>query len=456
MMPYKSTNNSSEDPGMPVDIKFEQFRFSQPTYIRPEDSSLYGCDAANAFISRSNHLLREIARVGWDLPDVDVSIDHYGRGTNVFRTCRKVSFDVVTASGETERATIKFGMQSGRQRAGYYRMGCASAFGCAGSEAELHEKSGDWQKKDFWQEAVNLIEPMITRLEALPSKPGHDDGHHEGNLSLRTLCASEPKPAPADFPTLYVWVENNEARNALGFATDDREAEHAMEADYRLAGNGWRFSNGDNGVAFSDLPPHAHDGFDYGSPDPSVKAHGVNMGIGSAMFPVEVKLNSLHDIYVADMALFEDALEEGIARAKVEGRDGWLPGEYGTFQKKTVETFIPASDYKGDYRKPVFMIGRQLGADEARGLAGPVSVVLEGGSVRALLTDRQSGLVMVLHEGEDRLYEMKRCVGAATEVGRILNTTPKVDRKITERIEAHHAKLREEYKNDATMSAIIP
>lgn len=442
---------------MPVKVDFEQFRFSKPTYVIPEDSSLSGCDAANNFISRGNHLLREIRRVGWDLPDFDVEIDHYGRGTNIFRTCRHVSFDVVTASGATERAKIGFGLKSGAQRAGYYRIGCASAFKCAGSEGNLYtDRSGDWKKHSYWKEATALIEPVIARLEAMPSKPGHDDANEEGDLNLREICYSEPKPVPADFPTLYTWVENRDAYNALGFAHRFKEGEYVMEADYCLAGNGWRYATTDNGVAWADLPPHANDGFNYASPDPTARAHGVNMQSTSEMFPVEVKLNSLHDIFVADMAPFEDARLEASARAELEGRERWLPGEYGGFQKASIETFVPASEYKGGYKKPVYMIGRQLQADEARGMAGPVSVVLEDGVVRAVMKDNASGLNMILHEGEQRLYEMKRALSEARDVARIFEKEPEVDPRIMDDINAHDQKIREKYKDDATMSMLLP
>ncbi|NTF16977.1 hypothetical protein G6L37_00860 [Agrobacterium rubi] len=439
---------------MTVTVIYDTFRFSNAKYIKPDDVSLRGHSVANTFISKANQIVRELARAGWDVPGFDVEIRYYGSGTNVFKHCSSVSFDVAMPDGSTEKAQISYFNRAGSQVGRWSQLGSASSFKLGEFKVQLHsDGSGDWKKLDSLQAAIDSLDPALSTVMQLPSKPGHDIAHPEGDLNLREICTTVPTPAPADFPTLYAWVERSKANNALGLGPRYSEGEWARDEEYILTGNGWRFVTSDH-VAWAEIPPGAWNGYDYASTDITERPAGLNMPNSSGILPVEIRLKHLDDIYVADLAPYEQARAAAEAEADAEGRKDWRPGEYGNFVRASMVTFVPASEYKGGYVKPVYMIGRQLQQDEAFGLAGKVSVEMDDGFVVAKMHDKRKGDV-VLYEGSDELYHKKRAVGDAWEIARILGDEPDIAPEISEAIEAHHAKLREEYKGDKTMSLLL-
>jgi hypothetical protein len=442
---------------MPVKIEFDQFRFSQARYNKPEDATKRDCDAANAFVATANEIVRQIARAGWDVPGVDVTIRYYGRGTNIMKQCSEVSFDVERGDGTTEKVAIGYWNKSGPQVGGYYTLGSASKFKI-GDQKELNiysDGSGDWRKDAAFTEAVARIAPMLATLSALPSKDGHDIDHPEGDLNLRELCTTVPTPAPADFPTLYAWVKREDAYNALGIAHRFRDGDHARDAEYSLSGNGWRFVNGDWGIKWAEIPAGGHEGYDYASPDINVRPTGLCQSSNDGILPVEVNLKHLDDIYVADKAPYENAREENWARAQVEGRKEFTYEEIGNQIRASMVTFVPAAEYKGGYAKPVYMIGRQLQADEARGMAGPVSVAMEDGFVVTRMRDLKTDRDVIIYEGGEELYHKNSAIREARELAGIFRKEPAVEQEILDALEAHRAKLREEYKDDKTMMLMI-
>jgi hypothetical protein len=444
---------------MAVTVDYDNFRFSSARYVRPHDISLHGHAPANSFIADANQIVREIARAGWDVPGFDVTIRYYGSGTNVLKHCSSVSFDVPLADGSTEKATIRYFNKAGRQVGRWNQLGCASAFKMGDFEVNLYDDgSGDWKKTEALQKANEVVRAALAAAASLPSKDGYDVDHPEGDLNLREICIVPPTPAPSDFPTLYAWVERGKAQNALGVSQrlGDSDDEWARDDEYRLTGNGWRFVNTDHGIGWDEIPPGGWDGYDYASPDICERPAGLCMPNSSGCFPVEVKLRHLDDIYVADMAPFEQALEAAAAEAEAAGRKEWRKGEYGDFIRKSMVTFVPAAEYKGGYVKPVYMIGRQLQADEARGMVGPVSVKVDDEDfVVAQMHDNRTGKDVVLFEGGNELYHKKRAVDEAWVVARILGTEPDIASSVNEALEEHRQRIREKYKDDKTMQMLI-
>lgn len=440
---------------MPVKIEYEQFRFSQAKYNKPEDATKHGCNGANAFVATANEIVRQIARAGWDVPGVDVTIRYYGRGTNVMKHCSEVSFDVEMVDGTTQKATLGYWNKSGPQVGGHNTLGSASKFKLGDTELNFYsDGSGDWRKEGRALDAVTRIAPMLVKLSSLPSKDGHDIDHPEGDLNLREICTAVPTTAPADFPTLYAWVERNDAYTALGIIDRDLDRDYAREREFRLSGNGWRFVNTDWGIRWNEIPAGGWEGYDYASPDINVRPGGL-CGSNNGILPVEVNLKHLDDIYVADMAPYENAREDDWARAKVEGRKEYTTEEIGNQRRATMATFIPAAEYKGGYVKPVYMIGRQLQADEARGMAGPVSVAMEDGFVVTRMRDVATDRDVIIYEGGDELYHKNSAIREARELAGIFYQEPKVEQEILDALDAHRQKLREEYKDDKTMQLMI-
>jgi hypothetical protein len=441
---------------MPVKIDYDQFRFSQARYNKPEDATKLGCKGANAFVATANEIVRQIARAGWDVPGVDVTIRYYGRGTNIMKHCSDVSFDVVLADGTTDKVTLGFWNKSGPQVGGHNTLGSASKFKRGDEELNLYsDGSGDWRKDERFLDATALIAQMLMKLSDMPSKDGHDVDHPEGDLNLREICTTVPTPAPADFPPLYAWVERKDAYNALGVIDRDMDEDYAREQEFRLSGNGWRFVNTDWGIKWDEIPAGGWEGYDYASPDINVRPAGLCYTSNNGILPVEVKLKNLDDIYVADMAPYENAREDDWARAKVEGRKEYTTEEIGNQRRASMVTFVPAAEYKGGYVKPVYMIGRQLQADEARGMAGPVSVAMEDGFVVTRMRDVATDTDVIIYEGGDELYHKNSAIRDARELAGIFYKEPEIEQEILDALEAHRQKLREEYKDDKTMMLML-
>jgi hypothetical protein len=441
---------------MPVNVKYEQFRFSPAKYYAPTDTTRDGCVGANELLKTANEIVRQVARAGWDVPGIDITISYSGGGKNVIKYCSNVSFDLPAENGKTTRVELGFYNPSASRAGRRTPLGSASRVKVGDVECNMYnDGSGDWFKKSKVEEALAKIRPKLEELRNLPSKPGFDDEHPEGDLNLRQICTSEPIPAPDDFPVLYTWVERNDAYNALGIAGEGLEGDYALEADFRVVGNGYRFINTDYGIKWDEIPAGGWDGYSYATSDVNVKPTGLIFHTCNGILPVEVKLKHLDDIYVADMAPYENAREVDWQRVQEEGRDEYTSQEIADQRRATMSTFIPASDYKGGYEKPVFMIGRQLHADEARAMAGPVSVVMEDGFAVAKMVDVMNDRDVILYEGGEELYHKHYALRTAQELSSIFNRTPEVDPQITEAITEHQRKLREEYKNDKAMSLLI-
>ncbi len=440
---------------MPVKVEYNQFRFSQARYNKPQDVELFGCDKANEFIKTANDIVRQIARAGWDIPGVDVTIRYYGSGKSIMKYCSSVSFDADQGDGATEKVTLGFANKAGPSVGRWNSLGSASQFKIGEEELSLNsDRSGDWRKHAKLDKAVAAITPMLEKLRSLPSKEGFDVDHPEGDINLREICTTVPTPAPADFPTIYAWVERSDAYKALGIVDRHKDDDYARDEEFRLSGNGWRFVTTDWGIKWDEIPAGGWEGYEYASPDINVRPSGLTH-TSSGILPVEVNLKHLDDIYVADMAPYEKAREEDWKRAKAEGRKEYTNKEIGDQRRASIVTFVPAAEYKGGYEKPVYMIGRQLHADEARGMAGPVSVAMEDGFVVARMRDVATDRDVIIYEGGNELYHKNSALRDARELAGIFHLEPEVAPEILDALEAHRRKLREEYKGDKAMSVIL-
>jgi hypothetical protein len=436
---------------MPVKVEYEQFRFAKAMFNKPGNvARRYDSD----FVWAANEIVRELQRVGWDVPAAEATIHYYGRGANIMKYCSEVVFDVDLPDGTKEKAHIRYSNSTGSSVGRWSRLGSASGLRIGEKELNLYsDGSGDWKKLDRLKWGVASIMPLLHALQALPAKEGFDEEHVEGDRNLREICSFQPTPVPDGFPVLYTWVESRDAHNALGIS--DCYGDSAENQDYRLVGNGWRFANTDYGVKWGELPPGANDGYNFASADIGERPHGLCMSSESGILPVEVTLKYLDDIYVADLAPYEQAREDGFKLGRAEGRDEFSWAEIGDQRRATIATFVPASEYKGGYAKPVYMIGRQLGADEARGMAGQVYVAVEDGFTVAKMIDRTSDRDVILYEGGSDLYHKIRAVEAGNEVARIFQREAKVSSGVSGAIEAHRAKLREDHAGDKSMALLL-
>jgi hypothetical protein len=464
---------------MPVKIDFDRFRFEKAVYAGPSDEwekrsrvgrsgvSRDACD----FMSIGNDIVRELQRVGWDVPFVDVEIDHYGSGKNVIRACRQVSFPVEYPDGE-RTVTIRYGLKSG-QKGGYNLCGSAGSYTMtksgeyeAGFKGALYDDgSGDWTA-DKWSPVLPEMWHVLKQLKALPAKPGHDVLHVEGDLNLRQLCKSEPKPVHENMPEkLYVWIKADDLYHAYNDPYLHREGDYAAEKDYVLAGTDYRMVPemrlGDYMVPYA-----AWRGGNYASEVNAPVKRGLEFSAEYEGLPVEIALKDLNDVYVYDYADYRRGRAEASRHADETGENDWKPGEFEAIKMKAMVTFVEAADYRGGYEEPVFMIARQLHKDEARAMKGPIHARVVEGGAETVMKDEVTGEEILLHEVHpDSFYgpvgHMQQAVREANKAGRITGATVEIDPEIPAAIEAHHDAVRrccgrEEHKDDEIIQFLGP
>lgn len=443
---------------MPVKVDFDRFRFEKAVYSGPDDgwandrrsASRQACE----FIRVGNDIVRELKRVGWDVPAVDVSIDHYGRGRNVVRSCNRVEFDVADGEGSKERLTIHYSLGSG-QKGGFNLVGTASAVKIGDKEARLfNDGSGDWRDSEKWKAAIPHMVGMLEHLRSLPSKPGHDDETPEGDLNLRQLCSSAPQPVHDSIPSkLYVWIRAEDLYAAYN-GTRSYEGDYALEHEHVLPGSDYRMVV-TGPLKFSQIPEAAWNGGNYATEANKPAYRGLSFMPASDGLPVEVTLKDLNDVHVYDFAPYHHGREAAALDAERTGDKEWKPGELEELQLSSLRTLVPASEYRGGYKMPVFMIARQLHADEARPMRGPLFARLRDGKAEAVMVDEASGQEVYLYDGSREGYapvgHMIRAVDDVRRAARVIGGKVQVDPEIEKQIAIHRARLRDEYKDDPVM-----
>lgn len=426
---------------MSVYVEFNQFRFSKAPYVMPQFEINGASNNVSTFLKLSNELIEEVARLGWELPDIDVEIRYDGKGKNVIKYCDKVSFEVDDNEGK-DKIEIAYGKT--------YRM-------CKINEVrqELWQPRGfDRIQLDesFFERANKIISSVLNELKLRESAPGYEVKTEEGDENLLRICSSGEKPVPQDFPVIYARVEPNDAACALNSWGSDFDEDYAATMKYTLPGNGWRFCVPEGELTWNELPPHANNGFSYASADCDRIATGLNMGVTSECFPIEIQLKSLHDVFVYDRAPYSEGRKAASMEAEKTGNGNWKPGELENIIRSSLKTFIPAAEYKGDYKDPIYCIGRQLDETEARAMNGFVSVRLRDDVVTAELKDYETDKVVTLFQGEAKIYNMKTAIREARKVASILSKEAAIDPDVAEAIEKHHQRLSDERKIEQSVS----
>jgi len=123
-----------------------------------------------------------------------------------------------------------------------------------------------------------------------------------------------------------------------------------------------------------DLPEEVHDGFIWCgvgtvNADADLKKLRIadkqmnTWSIFSKEGLAEIKPLVATDIYVVDWQAWEDFRENAFK----PGHDRLTDSEVVEMYKAMGKTFVPITEYKGDYKKPVVLIGRDLEVNEVGG-----------------------------------------------------------------------------------------
>jgi len=438
---------------MPVTFDNEEHALKQQPFVWPRSGG------GNILSDAGAALVKELSRVGWDVPGIDVKFWTSGKGKNVFRT-------VYSISGETPEGPFRISFNNPQESRGRYRAltGLGEATIPPGIEVRYYNDDttvtaelylgADWKRdgkafidasrvnsklrgepktylkykgklhdrelkhdSDLGREyspegdeprtldakgTVRMVADfihgkLIPILGQMPTAPGADDIDEYGDANLRRLAAVERIEAPEGFPVLYAWAEINDAYRAMGRGASASDGSD----DYVLSGSGARL------VAFGDNPhraklhPRAHDGFTYAATDPAARAGQVVHGVRDESVPVEIRLKHLNEVYVVDNARYATVRNELGRKMETEGRDRFTNAEVALMVTAVAETMVPVTEYDGSFSEPTFLIGRELHADEARIMRGPLKVHVTEERVRTTVTDEESGVEVALCDFTD-------------------------------------------------------
>jgi len=89
---------------------------------------------------------------------------------------------------------------------------------------------------------------------------------------------------------------------------------------------------------------------------------------------LRIKLNRANDVYVVDQGVYNLLRQERSEEIKQSGIDIYRPftdKEVEEFLIARAKTLVPINDYKGDYKEPLVLIGRELSFDEVEIVSGP-------------------------------------------------------------------------------------
>jgi len=470
---------------MPVKFKHDVFSLTNPEFHWPLADTLD--QFRNPLEFAGGRLIRELSRVGWNVPGLEVGFRTYGRGEIQIRQVNYIY-------GETRDGPFRLTFQGEQGKKGplLITTGLSSAAIPPGREIEFNNYSSnvtvrlytgeDWMTDgsqwvnsikssakaygnpkqylrysgsysrptlrndtdrgreyepegdepttvnahDICDQAIAFVKAMIATLEKMPSAPGYDDITPEGDANLRRLAHVEPIPAPSDFPTLFTWMDTNDA-----YRVARRLADHPY-GEYGLSGNDAQlcpiFSSR------SDIPRDARRMFSYATVDPSVRNGHPLHGPGDNALPAVVQLKWLNDVFVVDRAKFDQATKETFARILANGRDRMTDRELDDCVAEFARTMVAAADYKGGFEEPVYLIGRQTGLDEVRLVHGPVTALQEGNRVKVIVhddkADQDFSLFDRLPAGPRRLESAIRVAKEVSYLlsnGRFRNQLPEAD-----------------------------
>jgi len=418
----------------------------------PKDMPFRSIEHSSPFEDLGAELVRELARVGWEVPGIDLRFMTTGSGTKVVRSLYGVS-------GETPAGPfwLRFGNRQGEDGTRY---GCLTGLSEAcippglsvthwsdtGDMSATLYLTEDWARDGAALRGIPHVNPklegepkrylaykakrrasmfkhdddlgreyspegseprhlsvaetvlvvrefvqsLVDRLSAMPSAPGCEDITAHGDANLRRLAHVPRIPAPSRFPKLYAWADRNTVGRVNGWGDVDPE-----EADFVLSGGGLRLCPL-TGVDFGQIPPRATDGFVYATVDPDDHARHPERDSDPELLPVEIDLKWLNEVYVADGSAYRRTRDPIVEAGTAAGRDRFTPEEMRRIGGAVARTMVPVVDYEGGYAEPLYLIGRQLRSDEARVMRGPVELRVDTGRIEVRMTDTVSGRVSTL------------------------------------------------------------
>lgn len=190
---------------------------------------------------------------------------------------------------------------------------------------------------------------------------------------IEMFVEPDPIPFPESVGSLFCFCEYGEAaRIAQGKADPEKlhpSDRFGLSVGCRLISLG----TPNDGT----VPEIAYEGFVWcgigevkkTTPIESLKIPGHYRWSDSERFVIRVKPNRANDIYIADHFQYEKRRQD--IASTIKGRDMFTNSEIADFTRARARTIIPISEYQGQYKMPVVLVGRELSFDEVEIVTGP-------------------------------------------------------------------------------------
>lgn len=462
---------------MPVTIDYESFALDDAELVLPiVDGSDYPVNPS-PFSGAGAEIAHELQRAGWDVEGIDVAFRTYHQDGRIYRAISSISgntgegpfrlhfghgqqhedgvhstalshlvvppgietnffsdrsgpsvvlfltddwardgnrlINTSTVNARLEGKPKEYIKYSGSHRARIEPENDSNEYGPEGDEPRW------FTTKDLADRINPFLDRLIVHLRRLPSAPGHDDVQPTGDANLRRMAAQRILDVPAGFPTLYTWIKENEGYRLAGHYERDPDD----EVKGVVHGNGWRLASLGIG-GHHPIPERAYDGFSYAATDPSSRKGHHRYEFDENSLPVRIDLKNLNEIYVVDRSAFDDERARMSVIAEAEGRDEYTPAEIDRFTGAPARTMVPAAEYGGNYKDPVYLIGRRLMGDEARLMKGPITLREGKDGVSVTMLDVDSGTNVDLFRSDNNIrYTRERARRVAERAGHVLHGT---------------------------------
>jgi hypothetical protein len=375
----------------------------------------------NMLARKGTELVREIARCGWDIPEIEVELrTAESRSGRLFTFISSVT---VPYSGSLQKIAFDVSLNAA---ADGVSTNFVDYFHEVGSEETLY---GDKLAANSDEVTLfsKIVDHTIEKLSTRPSADGFQDYAPNGDANLRTLLDVIPIPAPRICPTFYA-----------------RVAAHQLERTSQDGSNrlfGPRLLPLSSSINKEGLHPRVFDGFIYATANPDkTPSNGIHTPSGEELV-VEIKLSDLNEVYVVDGARrleTEMAYQELMEKT---GRDYLDPEEAEEIFTAIARTMVPMTEYRGGFQAPTYLIGRCLLRGEARLVKGPTEVLRSDDGIDVKLIDNKSGRKITLHQYQDATASsMERAVSLAQRVAAELSTEALVPKSVLSEIDTDRRK----------------
>jgi hypothetical protein len=372
--------------------------------ITPEDRR-----GVSPIAAPSRILLERLAKAGWDVPDLDVAFSIWDCGERgLFRYVSRVNG---VHAGTPFELEFNHSITDDEYR---FIPGAMSRFTLGNDKFPSELRKWSPEQVDLFEDTMLAVSAKLLKL---PPSPWAGNIRQGGDANIRRFFNTRSIPASNDFPVLYCWIPADEMRRRRPGAV--------------VTGHGGRLVSDSTQEDYELLPERNFDAFDFASTDIGTKADQGTWTVNEKSLPVEVRLKHLNEIYVMDMAARDDARYAVTDAIQAEGRKQASREEQSAIQTAAAKTMIPVTEYGGDFRKPVYCIGRHLLEDEARIMSGRVTVDYDGTVVSVTLADKKTGVIVPLFSNDNAGIGM---LNNAVDVGRSIAANIKHGFEVTEAV----------------------